>query len=58
MALQPRDHATVDTLEQVIAETGLSETDLSRLYDLNQPVVPRPRNAPNEMAADEYAPGR
>ena len=45
------------TLEPVIAETGLSEMELSRLYDLKEPVAPQLRNAANQVGADDYTCG-
>jgi antitoxin (DNA-binding transcriptional repressor) of toxin-antitoxin stability system len=46
------------TVQQVVAETGLTEEELSRLYDLNEPVPDEPRMQHRRDASDEHAPGR
>ena len=46
------------TVQGVLAETGLSEDELSRLYDLSQPVPDRPAAVRAETVADTDAPGR
>ncbi len=39
-----------ETVRRVLAETGLSEEELSRLYDLNQPLPERPRQRRGKIA--------
>jgi len=39
------------TVQQVLAETGMSEEELSRLFDLNEPL-------PDEVPACSHAPRR
>jgi hypothetical protein len=46
------------TVRRVLAETGLSEEELSRLYDLDEPVPPRVRRRSRAVVADAHAPGR
>lgn len=45
------------TVRRVLAETGLSEEELSRLYNLAEPVPDQPQQA-NEATADVHASGR
>ncbi len=45
------------TVSRVLAETGLSEDDLSRLYDLNEAVPDRPRRRLG-TAGNSHAAGR
>ncbi len=45
------------TVGRVLAETGLSEDDLSRLYDLNEPVPDRRRRRLGTVG-DGHAAGR
>jgi len=42
------------TVEQVLAETGLSEEALSRLYDLNQPLPGAPRQSERDEVSDAH----
>jgi antitoxin (DNA-binding transcriptional repressor) of toxin-antitoxin stability system len=44
-------------VKQVVAETGLSEEELSRLYDLSKPVPDRARRQHAETVADARASG-
>ena len=46
------------TVQQVLAETGISEDELSRLYDLTEPLPNRPRRLDDGTAADGHATGR
>src|SRR5688500_12456510 len=46
------------TVQRVLAETGLSEDELSRLYDLNEPLPDHPAAIPTAAVADTDAPGR
>jgi hypothetical protein len=46
------------TVQQVMAETGLSEEELSRLYDLARPVPEQPVRRRNKVASDAHASGR
>lgn len=46
------------TVRQVVTETGLSEEELSRLYDLREPLPDRPRRQSMEPVADAHAAGR
>ena len=46
------------TVQRVLAETGLSEEDVSRLYDLNQPLPDRPVAVRAETVAGTDASGR
>jgi antitoxin (DNA-binding transcriptional repressor) of toxin-antitoxin stability system len=41
------------TVRQVLAETGMNEDELARLFDLNEPLPEGP-----ELPADARAPGR
>ena len=43
------------TVQHVLTTTGLSEEELSRLYDLNEPVPDRPRGQHNEAVIDAHA---
>jgi hypothetical protein len=43
------------SVERVLAETGLSEDELSRLYDLTQPLPERPRRGRGRAATDGHA---
>lgn len=45
-------------VQRVLSETGLSEEELSRLYDLTQPLPDRPRPRRSVLAADARASGR
>jgi Mg2+ and Co2+ transporter CorA len=45
------------TVQQVVTETGLTEEELSRLYDLNEPVPDEPRRQHRPGASDGHAPG-
>jgi antitoxin (DNA-binding transcriptional repressor) of toxin-antitoxin stability system len=45
-----------ETVERVRAEAGLSEEELSRLYDLNEPLPDRPRHAQGDKRSETYAP--
>ena len=42
------------TLERAIAETGLSEAELRRLYDLGEPVAPAAREQANVRISDGH----
>jgi hypothetical protein len=46
-----------ETVRRVLTETGLSEEELSRLYDLSQPLPERPQRRPREAAAEAHASG-
>lgn len=46
------------TVERVLAETGLSEEELSCLYNLSQPVPDHPGRRRGEEGAEAHAPGR
>ena len=46
------------TVQRVLAETGLSEEELSRLYDLSAPVPDQPSGRRAAAVADAHAPGR
>ena len=43
------------TVEQVLAETGLTEEELSALFDLNKPIPERPHRRRLKPVADERA---
>lgn len=45
-------------VERVLADTGLSEEELSRLYDVGAPVPDQPRRRRREAVADVHASGR
>jgi NADH:ubiquinone oxidoreductase subunit B-like Fe-S oxidoreductase len=45
------------TVQQVVNETGLSEEELSRLFDLDVSLSGRPHERHREAAADAHAPG-
>jgi antitoxin (DNA-binding transcriptional repressor) of toxin-antitoxin stability system len=45
------------TVQQVLAETGLSEEELSRMYDLAASVPERPRQRRKESVSDARASG-
>lgn len=45
------------TVQRVLAETGLAEAELSRLYDLNVP-LPEPLPVGAELPEETHAPGR
>ncbi|MBM2812018.1 MAG: hypothetical protein HW416_2777 [Chloroflexi bacterium] len=48
-----------DIVERTLVETGMSEEELSRLYDLGQPVPSRRhRKISGEVAQPVHAPGR
>ncbi|MBI3977480.1 MAG: hypothetical protein HY331_04765 [Chloroflexi bacterium] len=47
-----------ETIRRVVAETGLSEEELSRLYDLAESVPDHPQRRRRRPAADTHAPGR
>jgi antitoxin (DNA-binding transcriptional repressor) of toxin-antitoxin stability system len=46
------------TVDQTLAETGLDEDALSRLYDLNEPAPDRAPRPPRQSAAEKHAAGR
>jgi hypothetical protein len=46
------------TVEQVLTDTGLDEEELSRLYDLNEPLPVHPRHPGQEAASETHAAGR
>lgn len=46
------------TVQRVLAETGLTEEDLSCLYDLGEPVPDRPRRRRKRAVAETHASGR
>ncbi len=46
------------SVRQVLAETGLSEAELSRLYDLNEPAPDHVGRLRDQAAANELASGR
>ena len=46
------------TVQRVLAETGMSEDELSRLYDLTEPVPDRPRRHSSGEPAETHASGR
>src|SRR5687768_12534316 len=46
------------TIEQVLAETGLSEEEVSRLFDVHEQVPQQPRARDTEVALDPYASDR
>ncbi len=45
-------------VRRVLAESGLSEEELSRLFDLSKPVPARPRRGHGATVSDTHAPGR
>lgn len=45
-------------VERTVAEAGLSEEDLSRLYDLTHPLPDRPVPRSREVVSGTHAPGR
>src|SRR4051812_15574225 len=45
-----------ETVERVRSEAGLSEEELSRLYDLNEPLPDRPRHTQRHERARTHAP--
>ena len=47
-----------ETVKQVLAETGLSEAELSHLYDIREPVPQRSHDGKSEAVLDKHAPGR
>lgn len=53
-ALQRLEHS----VRQVLTETGLSEAELSRLYDLSEPAPDHVGRRRNQAAADAHATGR
>ena len=46
------------TVEEVLAETGLAEEELSRLFDLREPLPEPPRGRARGRTAAGNAPGR
>lgn len=46
------------SVRRALAETGLSEEELSRLYDLTEPLPDRPRRLRREAAVGADAAGR
>ncbi len=46
------------TVQRVVAETGLTEEELSRLFDLNQPVPNQPRRRRATPRGAAHAAGR
>ncbi len=45
------------TVQRVLAASGLSEEELSRLFDLTEPVPDRSRQRRRNVAPDDHAPG-
>lgn len=45
------------TVQRMVAETGLSEEELSRLFDLNQPLPDQPLRRKDAIPAGTHAPG-
>jgi antitoxin (DNA-binding transcriptional repressor) of toxin-antitoxin stability system len=46
------------TVQRVLAETGMSEEELSRLYDLAEPLPDRPGRQRSGVPAETHASGR
>jgi antitoxin (DNA-binding transcriptional repressor) of toxin-antitoxin stability system len=46
------------TVQRVLAETGMSEDELSRLYDLAEPLPDRPGRQSSGVPAETHASGR
>lgn len=46
------------TVRQTLTATGMSEDELSRLYDLNEPVPTRPRQRSSGVPSRSHAAGR
>lgn len=46
------------TVQRLLAQTGLSEEELSRLYDLRQPIPADPKHRHAEPVTDPHASGR
>ena len=45
------------TVQRVLAETGLSEDELSQLYDLTAPLPDRPSRRGRAVPSETHAPG-
>src|SRR3954454_19825627 len=46
-----------ETVERVRTEAGLSEEELSRLYDLNEPLPDQPRHDSGDATVGRHDPG-
>lgn len=50
--------ALEETVERILAETGMTEDELADLFDLNKPLPEHPKPRLEPVAAGEHAPGR